>query len=96
MTTMTIECASFTATPISEGRVRLEIAEPAQPRKAVYGAGEAIARLSELLGKPFSHGSLNYWRKQGLPCVRLGDKKIVYSEDEIVRWAQGRMGSALP
>ena len=55
MTTMTIECASFKATPISEGRVRLEIAEAAQPRKAVYGAGEAIARLSELLGKPFSH-----------------------------------------
>jgi hypothetical protein len=39
---------------------------------------------------------LTYWRKQGLPCVRLGDKKIVYAEDEIVRWAQGRMGSALP
>ena len=96
MTTMTIECASFTATPIGEGRVRLEIAEPAQPRKAVYGAGEAITRLSEIFGKPLSRNCLIYWRKQGLPFVRLGEKKIVYAEEEIVRWAQGRMGSALP
>jgi hypothetical protein len=96
MTTMTIECASFTATPIGEGRVRLEIAEPAQPRKAVYSAGEAVARLSELLGKPFTYASLNYWRKQGLPFVRLGDKKIVYNDDDLVLWAQGRLGSALP
>jgi len=96
MTTMTIECSSFTATPIGEGRVRLEIAEPAQPRKEVYGAAEAVARLGELLGKPFSHGSLNYWRKQGLPFVRLGGKKIVYNDDDLVRWAQGRFGSALP
>lgn len=96
MTTMTIECASFRATPISEGRVRLEIAEPAQPRKAVYSAGEAVARISELLGKQFSHGSLNYWRKQGLPFVRIGDKKIVYNDDDLVLWAQGRMGSAFP
>jgi hypothetical protein len=96
MTTMTIECASFKATPISEGRVRLEITEAAQPRKAVYGAGEAIARLSEILGKPLGRNSLTYWRNRGLPCIRLGDKKIVYAEDEIVRWAQGRMGSALP
>lgn len=96
MTTMTIECASFKATPISEGRVRLEIAEPAQPRKAVYGAGEAVARLSEIFGKPLNRNCLTYWRKQGLPCVRLGEKKIVYAEDEIVQWAQGRMGSALP
>jgi len=93
---MTIECASFTATPIGEGRVRLEIAEPAQPRKAVYSAGEAVARISELLGKQFSHGSLNYWRKQGLPFVRIGDKKIVYNDDDLVLWAQGRMGSAFP
>lgn len=93
---MTIECASFKATPISEGRVRLEITEAAQPRKAVYGAGEAIARLSELFGRPMNRNCLAYWRNQGLPCVRLGEKKIVYSEDEIVRWAQGRMGSALP
>lgn len=93
---MTIECSSFKATPISEGRVRLEIAEAAQPRKAVYGASEAIARLSELFGRPMNRNCLAYWRNQGLPCVRLGEKKIVYSEDEIVRWAQGRMGSALP
>jgi hypothetical protein len=96
MTTMTIECSSFTATPIGEGRVRLEIAEPAQPRKAVYSAGEAVARISELLGKQFSHGSLNYWRKQGLPFVRIGDKKIVYNDDDLVLWAQGRTGSAFP
>ena len=93
---MTIECASFRATPIGEGRVRLEIAEPAQPRKAVYSAGEAVARISELLGKQFSHGSLTYWRKQGLPFVRLGDKKIVYNDDDLVLWAQGRTGSAFP
>ena len=93
---MTIECSSFTATPIGEGRVRLDIAEPAQPRKAVYSAGEAVARISELLGKQFSHGSLNYWRKQGLPFVRIGDKKIVYNDDDLVLWAQGRTGSAFP
>lgn len=94
MTTMTIECSSFKATPISEGRVRLEIAEPAQPRKAVYGASDAVARLSEIFGKPMQRNSLAYWRKQGLPFVRLGDKKIVYSEDEITKWAQGRIGGA--
>ena len=93
---MTIECSSFTATPIGEGRVRLEIAEPAQPRKEVYGAGEAIVRLSELFGKPLSRNCLSYWRKQGLPFVRLGDKKIVYNDDDLVQWAQGRLGSALP
>ena len=93
---MTLECASFKAIPISEGRVRLEISEPAQPRKAVYGAGEAIARLSELFGKPLSNGCLTYWRKQGLPYVRLGEKKIVYNDDDLVQWAQGRIGSALP
>lgn len=96
MTTMTIECASFKATPISEGRVRLDITAPAAPRKAVYGAGEAIARLSEIFGKPLHRNSLSYWRKQGLPCVRLGEKKIVYAEDEIVQWAQGRLGCAMP
>ena len=96
MTTMTIECASFKATPISEGRVRLEIAEPAQPRKAVYGAGEAIVRLSELFGKPLSRNCLTYWRKQGLPYVRLGEKKIVYNDEDLVQWVQGRLGSALP
>ena len=96
MTTMTIECSSFTATPISEGRVRLEISEPAQPRKAVYGAGEAIVRLSELFGKPLSRNCLTYWRKQGLPYVRLGDKKIVYNDEDLVQWVQGRLGSALP
>ncbi len=72
MTSMTIECASFRAIPISEGRVRLEITEPAAPRKEVYGAGEAVARLSELFGKP------------------------VYSDDELVKWAQGRMTSCIP
>lgn len=93
---MTIECSSFKATPISEGRVRLEIAEAAQPRKAVYGAGEAIARLSEIFGRPMNRNCLAYWRSRGLPHIRLGEMKIVYAEDEIVRWAQGRMGSALP
>jgi hypothetical protein len=39
---------------------------------------------------------LVYWRKQGLPFVRLGEKKIVYNDDDLVLWAQGRGGSALP
>ena len=93
---MTLECEAFTATPIAEGRIRLEIKAPAQPRKAVYGAGEAVARLSEIFGKPLHRNSLGYWRKQGLPCVRLGEKKIMYSEDDLVRWAQGRITSAIP
>lgn len=96
MTSMTLECEAFTATPIAEGRIRLEIKAPAQPRKAVYGAGEAVARLSEIFGKPLHRNSLGYWRKQGLPCVRLGEKKIMYSEDDLVRWAQGRITSAIP
>ena len=96
MTSMTIECASFRAIPISEGRVRLEISEPASPRKEVYGAGEAVARLSELFGRPMGTNSLTYWRKHGLPYIRLGEKKIVYSEEELVKWAQGRMTSCIP
>jgi hypothetical protein len=96
MTSMTIECASFRAIPISEGRVRLEISEPAAPRKEVYGAGEAVARLSELFGKPLGRNCLTYWRKHGLPCIRLGEKKFVYSDEELVKWAQGRMTSAIP
>jgi hypothetical protein len=96
MTSMTIECASFRAIPISEGRVRLEISEAAAPRKEVYGAGEAIARLSELFGKSMGNNSLAYWRKHGLPYIRLGEKKIVYSDEELVKWAQGRMTSAIP
>lgn len=95
-TTLTIECSSFKATPISEGRVKLELSNAAQPRKAVYGAAEAVARLSEIFGKQLHRNSLAYWRKQGLPCVRLGDKKIMYSEDDLIRWAQGRITSAIP
>ena len=91
---MTIECSSFVATPIGEGRVKLEISAPVQPRKAVYGASDAVARLSEIFGKPVHRNSLAYWRKQGLPFVRLGDKKLVYSENEISKWAQGRLGGA--
>jgi len=94
--TMTIECASFKATPVGEGRVRLDIENPVQQRKSVYGSSEAVARLSEIFGKPLHRNSLAYWRKQGLPCTRIGDRKLMYSEDDLVRWAQGRMGSALP
>jgi hypothetical protein len=93
---MTIECSAFTATPIAEGRIKLEIQSAAPPRKEVYTAGEAVARLSEIFGKPLHRNSLAYWRKQGLPCVKLGEKKIMYSEDDLVRWAQGRITSAIP
>ena len=93
---MTIECASFKATPIGEGRFRLEIEAPAQPRKTVYSSGEAIARLSEIFGRPLHRNSLSYWRKQGLPCVRLGERKLMYAEEDLMRWAQGRITSAIP
>jgi hypothetical protein len=52
--------------------------------------------LSEIFGKPLHRNSLAYWRKQGLPCTRIGDRKLMYSEDDLVRWAQGRITSAVP
>jgi hypothetical protein len=93
---LTIECRSFTAFPMGEGRVRLEISEPVAPKKAAYGSSEAITRLSEIFGRPMHRNCLAYWRKQGLPFTKIGDKKIVYNEDEITNWARGRFTTTLP
>jgi hypothetical protein len=52
--------------------------------------------LSEIFGRQLHRNSLSYWRKQGLPCIRLGERKLVYSEEDLMRWAQGRMTSCIP
>jgi hypothetical protein len=96
MTNLTIECRSFTAFSIGEGKFRLEVSDPAPPKNSVFGSGDAIKRLSEIFGRPVHRNSLAYWRKQGLPYTKLGDKKIVYNDDEITNWARGRFTSTLP
>jgi hypothetical protein len=94
MTNMIIECRSFTATPLGEGKVRLEIAGAAAGKRdpnQTYSASEVVKRLSELMGKEVHRNCLVYWRDNlGLPYKKLGPRKFLYQESEIARWASGR------
>jgi hypothetical protein len=93
-TTMTLECRSFTATPLEDGKMRLEITgaiPKAKDAEAAYEAEAASVRLSELLGRKVSRSNLAYWRENMmLPFRKLGAKKFVYREADLVRWAKGR------
>jgi hypothetical protein len=88
MPTLTIECRSFVATPIGENRVRLDIAEPEKNESASFGSGEAAALLSRVFGHPVHRNTLSYWRRRGLPHTKIGPKKIIYREDDVVRWTK--------
>ena len=88
-----IECSSFTATPLSEGKFRLDIQEAdAKPTTSeVYEAAGAVARLSELLGRSVSRNNLAYWRENlGLPHNKVGQRKFLYSEVGLTNWANSR------
>jgi hypothetical protein len=94
-TTMTLECRSFTATPLEDGKMRLEITGALPKQKdseAAYEAEAAAVRLSELLGRKVSRGNLAYWRENlNLPFRKLGMKKFVYREVDLVTWAKGQV-----
>jgi hypothetical protein len=94
MTTMILECRAYKATPLGEGKIRLEV-EDAAPSKAnpkqAYEAKAATKRLSELLGREVGRNNLAYWRENlNLPHKKLGPRKFIYFEGELVRWATGR------
>lgn len=95
MTTLTFECRSFTATPLEDGKMRLEIAGAIQKAKdadAAYEAEGAMARLSELLNRKVTRSKLAYWRdNMNLPYRKLGLKKFVYREADLVKWAKGQI-----
>lgn len=95
MTTLTFECRSFTATPLEDGKMRLEIAGAIQKAKdadAAYEAEGAMARLSELLNRKVTRSKLAYWRdNMNLPYRKLGLKKFVYREADLVKWAKGQV-----
>ena len=97
--TITLECKNFRATPVGEGKLRLEIEEPVQEkpdREKVYEANAAITRLGELLSRTVTRKNLAYWRSNlGLPHMKLGPKKFNYSEDELARWVRGRSAEIL-
>jgi hypothetical protein len=94
-TTLTFECQSFTATPLEDGKMRLEILGAIQKAKdadASYEADGAMSRLSELLSRSVSRSKLAYWRdNMNLPYRKLGLKKFVYREADLVRWAKGQV-----
>jgi hypothetical protein len=92
-----IECSSFTATPIGEGRVRLDISNPEKKAASeICEAAQARKRLSEILGREVSGRNLAYWRDElGLPYRKIGPKKFTYLEKELTDWAHSRLGSAL-
>ena len=91
---MILECDYFKAEQGPEGKIRLEIvgAKPAEvPAETSYEADRALERLSELLGRPVSRGNLAYWRQaMNLPYKKLGLKKFVYREADLVCWCKGR------
>lgn len=94
MTSLTFECRSFTATPLENGKMRLEITgaiPKAKDADASYEAEGALERLGELLGRTVTRGNLAYWRdNMNLPFKKLGLKKFVYREADLVRWAKGQ------
>jgi hypothetical protein len=94
MTKMILECRAFTATPLAEGKILLEIQDAIPSKKdpkQAYEAQGASKRLSELLGRDVGRTNLAYWREHmNLPHKKLGPKKFVYFEGELVRWAAGR------
>ena len=95
---LVIECSSFTATPIGEGKVRLDIRNPEKKKASaeVYEASQACKRLSEILGRDVNRWNLAYWRDElGLPFQKIGPKKFIYNEEGISNWANSRHGSAL-
>jgi hypothetical protein len=95
MTSMILECESFTATPLESGKLRLEIKAPVERPKETLGPREAAERLSTIFGKPVQKHSLGYWRARGLPYTQVGDRKFIYHEVAITRWAQGLGASIL-
>lgn len=94
-TGMVLECSSFRATPLGEGRFRLEIENAAPRRNGAFRAGEAAALLGELFGRPVSRQSLAYWRKNGMPHRQIGPRSFTYSHEDITAWFRGRAGAAL-
>jgi hypothetical protein len=94
MTTMILECRSYRAIPLGEGKIQLEV-EGAIPGKKdpkqAYEAKAATKRLSEILGREVGRNNLAYWRENmNLPHKKLGPRKFIYFEGELVRWATGR------
>jgi hypothetical protein len=92
---MTLECRSFTVTPLSDGKVRLEIVDgrSAASEDQRYDSNGAAKRLAEILNIPVSPSTLAYWRGKGLPHRRLGPKKFIYTEKEMSDWAKGHQSS---
>jgi hypothetical protein len=86
---MILECESFVATPLASGKLRLEIKAPVERPKETLGPREAAERLSAIFGRTVQKHSLGYWRKRGLPYTQVGDKKFIYHDVAITRWAQG-------
>ena len=96
--TLTIDCKHFTATPMGEGKMRLEIIEPSEQinKGRIFEAKSAIDRLSQLLSRPVSRKNLAYWRTNlGLPHRKLGPKKFTYKEEELKKWAEGQTTNIL-
>ncbi len=92
--TMVLECRSFVATPLAEGKIKLEVAgaiTPHTPAEKSYTASEAVQRLSELMGKDIRRSNLPYWRDSlGLPYKKMGPRKFLYIESDLARWVRGR------
>ena len=94
--TLTIECSSFTATPIGGGRMVLDIVEAVQQKdEGVYSGNEACERLAKLMGKPVKRHNLVYWRESlGLPYKKVGPKKFLYAEEDLCNWVKANHGPA--
>lgn len=91
---MLIDCDHFRAEQGPGGRIRLHIVGAKKTEvadDASYEAERALERLSELLGRRVTRGNLAYWREHmGLPYRKLGTKKFIYHEGDLVRWCRGR------
>lgn len=89
MRTLTLECDSFTVTPLKNSRVRIEmIDDVVAPLNARHTRAKAAGRLAHLTGQPVSVKTLDRWvrsKKNPVPWHKLGGRPT-FIEAELQDW----------
>jgi len=101
MHVLTLDCQSFTASTLPDGRLRLELAEPSETRAPVspnarYVRAIAAKRLAEILGQPVSVSTIDRWmraKKHPLPFIKPAGRPI-FIEADLRQWAETKKKTA--